>query len=125
MAKSRSKSSKAKAKARSTAVRRQSDDDRPDSLTLAWTSTLMACILCELAWGITRWLKSSSPENGPLGILLGSLTLAVVAVGLLCLLLTAAVHLSPSPKPPRVVTLVAIALGGVPLVILLANFLST
>jgi hypothetical protein len=84
-------------------------------MTVGWMLTTFTTLVCELAGVTAEWFARRHPQALPLSLLAEVLMFAALLTGLFSLALLAAVWKLRTVKPPRGITVFAVAVGVAPL----------
>jgi hypothetical protein len=86
-----------------------------DGLTVAWTTTLITAVACELgAIGARAFVRFVLPEATLLGMLSGLMLFAAAVIGTVLLVLTPIIVYRKRSNPPMGVVFFAYVVGVVP-----------
>lgn len=99
-----------------------------DPALVGWTAVTMAAGGCEAMWLFVRLFLAGGPvvegQLPPWRVLSGSLSLAAVFLGFVCLLTTAYVYVRSGPRPPWPIGLMALVVSLAPVLMAAVNYFS-
>ena len=105
-----------KKKKRKTGSQKPTETKASETVTIAWTLTVMTSILCDLGTAATRFYVRAQPDEVRIGMLSGILFLAAVVIGILSLMMLPVVLQIRRVPPPRAFIVLAVIAAITPLV---------
>ena len=95
---------------------RPTETKASETVTIAWTLTVMTSLLCDLGTAAARFYVWAQPDAVRIGMLSGVLFLAAVVVGIFSLMLLPVVLKVRREPPPRAFIVLAVIVAIAPLV---------